>query len=40
MDKITKYRQIICQFLQNFAEDDREAQLIFDPECDRFLKHP
>lgn len=37
MDKINKYRQIICQFLQDFATDDPEAQLIFDAERDRFL---
>jgi hypothetical protein len=37
MDKIGNYRQIICQFLQDFAKDDREAQLIFDPERDRYL---
>ena len=22
MDKVTKYRQIICQFLQDFAKDN------------------
>ena len=32
MDRINKYRQIICQFLQDFATDDPEAQLIFDTE--------
>jgi hypothetical protein len=37
MDKVTKYRQIICEFLQDFAKDDPEAQLIFDPERDRYL---
>ena len=37
MDKVTKYRQIICEFLQDFAKDDSEAQLIFDPERDRYL---
>ena len=37
MDRINKYRQIICQFLQDFATDDPEAQLIFDTERDRFL---
>ena len=37
MDKVTKYRQIICQFLQDFAKDDSEAQLIFDLERDRYL---
>lgn len=28
---------IICQFLQDFAKDDPEAQLIFDSERDRYL---
>ncbi len=37
MDKLNNYRQIICQFLQDFANDDPEAQLIFDTERDRFL---
>lgn len=37
MDKINQYRQIICQFLENFATGDPEAQLIFDPQRDRFL---
>jgi hypothetical protein len=37
MDKVTKYRQIICEFLQDFAKDDPEAQLIFDSERDRYL---
>lgn len=37
MDKVTKYRQIICEFLQDFAKDDSEAQLIFDLERDRYL---
>ena len=37
MDRVNKYRQIICQFLQDFANDDPEAQLIFDAERDRFL---
>lgn len=32
MDRVDKYRQIICQFLQDFATDDPEAQLIFDTE--------
>ncbi|NJO97854.1 MAG: XisI protein [Pleurocapsa sp. CRU_1_2] len=37
MDKMNKYRQIVCRFLQDFANDDPEAQLIFDSERDRFL---
>ena len=37
MDRLDKYRQIICQFLRDFATDDPEAKLIFDQEHDRFL---
>ena len=37
MDRITKYRQIVCQFLENFAKIDGNAQLIFDHERDRYL---
>lgn len=37
MDQVTKYCQIICKFLQDFAQDDPEAQLIFDSERDRYL---
>lgn len=37
MDKMNEYRRIVCQFLQDFATDDPEAQLIFDSERDRFL---
>ena len=37
MDRLDKYRQIICQFLQDFVTDDPEAQLIFDTDRDRFL---
>ena len=37
MDRVNKYRQIVRDFLQNFAADDLEAQLIFDVERDRYL---
>ncbi|MDY6782879.1 MAG: XisI protein [Cyanobacteriota bacterium] len=37
MDRVKNYRQILCQFLQDFAEGDPEAQLIFDVERDRYL---
>ena len=37
IDKVNNYRQIICQFLQDFAEGDPEAQLIFDEKYDRYL---
>ena len=37
MDKLTKYRQTVCQFLEDFAREDPEAKLIFDLERDRFL---
>jgi hypothetical protein len=39
MDKVTKYRQIICQFLQDFAQDDRKTQLIFNPKGDRSFNY-
>ncbi|ARV57549.1 XisI protein [Nostocales cyanobacterium HT-58-2] len=37
MDRVKEYRQIACDFLQNFAADDPEAQLIFDAERDHYL---
>lgn len=37
MDRVNKYRQIMRDFLQDFAADDPEAQLIFDVERDRYL---
>lgn len=37
MDRVNKYHQIVCQFLEDFANDDPEAQLIFDKERDRYL---
>ena len=37
MDKLNKYRQIVCQFLEDFAAEDSEAKLIFDEDRDRFL---
>ncbi|NES24441.1 MAG: XisI protein [Symploca sp. SIO3E6] len=37
MDRITQYRQITCEFLESFASDKLNAQLIFDTERDRYL---
>lgn len=37
MDRVDHYRQTVCEFLQNFANDDPEAQLIFDSMRDRYL---
>jgi hypothetical protein len=37
MDRVAEYRQIVCNFLQDFVTDDPEAQLIFDPERDHYL---
>ena len=37
MAHVDNYRQIICQFLEDFAKDDPEAQLLFDLERDRYL---
>lgn len=31
------YQEIICQFLEDFAQDDPEAYLIFDSLRDRYL---
>lgn len=37
MDRVSEYRRIICEFLENFAKDDTNAQLIFDRGHDRYL---
>ncbi|PIG93859.1 XisI protein [Gloeocapsopsis sp. IPPAS B-1203] len=37
MDRVNQYRQIVRGFLQDFAADDSEAQLIFDEKRDRYL---
>lgn len=37
MDRINKYRQIVHQFLADFAKNDANAQLIFDIDRDRYL---
>lgn len=37
MDRVAEYRQIVCQFLESFAQTDANAQLIFDHERDRYL---
>lgn len=37
MDRVNQYRQIVQSFLEEFAADDPEAQLIFDTERDRYL---
>jgi hypothetical protein len=37
MDQVNIYSQIICEFLEDFARDDPEAQLIFDLKSDRYL---
>lgn len=37
MDRVNEYRQLVREFLQQFAADDPEAQLIFDVERDRYL---
>ena len=41
MDKLDKYRQIVCQFLEDFAKEDPEAKLIFDLEhdCEASRRH-
>lgn len=37
MERVNEYRQIVRDFLQDFATDDPEAQLIFDAERDHYL---
>jgi len=37
MDRVNRYRDIICKFLEAFAQDDPEAQLVFDSARDRYL---
>lgn len=37
MDKINEYRQIAIEFLEDFAKNDANAQLIFDRDRDRYL---
>lgn len=37
MDQLNQYRQIVCDFLQEFAQDDPEAQLVFDYEREHYL---
>jgi XisI protein len=37
MDGLSKYRQIICQYLEEFANNDANSQLVFDRDRDRYL---
>jgi len=37
MDRMNQYRTVICQFLESFAQDDPEAELVFDTTRDRYL---
>jgi hypothetical protein len=37
MDRIEEYRRIVCDFLEEFATNDVQAQLIFDLVRDRYL---
>jgi XisI protein len=37
MDRINEYRKIVVNFLEDFIEDDPNAQLIFDLDRDRYL---
>jgi hypothetical protein len=37
MDRVNQYRQVVQDFLKDFAADDPEAQLIFDVERDHYL---
>jgi XisI protein len=37
MDRLTEYRQIVINYLENFAENDENAQPVFDRDRDRYL---
>jgi XisI protein len=37
MDRVTQYRQIVCEFLESFTSIDPQIQLVFDPVRDRYL---
>lgn len=37
MDRVIRDREIVCQFLEAFAHDDPEAELVFDLDRDRYL---
>lgn len=37
MDRVKRYRQIVQEFLTEFAQNDNNAQLIFDQTHDRYL---
>jgi XisI protein len=37
MDRINEYSTIVQEFLTEFAQNDPNAQLIFDPTHDRYL---
>lgn len=37
MDRVNEYRQILQDFLSDFAKNDPNAQLIFDGERDRYM---
>ena len=37
MDRLEKYRKIVCECLEGFCEYDKNAQMVFDYERDRYL---
>jgi hypothetical protein len=37
MDRLSEYRQIVIRYLEDFAKNDINAQLIFDRERDRYI---
>ncbi|WP_309735548.1 element excision factor XisI family protein [Chamaesiphon sp. OTE_75_metabat_556] len=37
MDKLNEYRQIVCQYLEDFAKNDKNSQFVFDRDRDRYL---
>jgi hypothetical protein len=37
MDRLNEYRQIVIQYLEDFAKNDANAQLVFDRDRDIYL---
>lgn len=37
MDRLNEYRQIVINYLEDFAKNDENAQLVFDQDRDRYL---
>jgi squalene cyclase len=37
MDRLNEYRQIVVRYLEDFAKNDANAQLVFDRDRDRYI---